>query len=432
MKIAWRPTLLTRWSRRPFLASALALMVAIAAVTGLFVGPLRARNGRRPLRVTDLSARQPGSAVLGSGGAQGPTRVAGSTGKAAASDAVGVEGGAGALAKVGKAVTTRRATRAAISVSKPGHGHHGLAGRIDHPLGAVQAPGAREISRHFEFGYGPTLTPAEQLSVLTGVPSGWSKTWHSIKVGSLTRQYLMVRPPVTSKKIPVLVVLHGRWSDPAIIERVTHFTGVVGKAILVYPAGYMDSWDAGGCCGRAYRAGINDVGFVSDVVNQVRSTQSDAGKVYLSGFSDGGRLAYRVACDRPGMFAGFAAVEAVPVIGCTPAAPIPVEIVARTGDPLLTVDRGAPPKVVEGTVEPTVQTVVSKWRAIDGCSNAATTTAHGIATITTWANCRGGSRVQFCLYRAVGHLWTPGGGTTPSAQSVVWDFLRRRPVSVPA
>lgn len=445
MKAVSRLTRLEGWARRPLLVLTVTLMVAAAAFTGLLAGPLRGRTSRRPLRVKDLAAKSLGGAhsiSKLSASSTGSSR-AGSSADAGGTAAAGAGAGGTAAGGTGAGLAGSRThssvPRAKITVLKRGgHRRQATSGAGQHvttrpshlPAGTL-TPGQREISRHFEPGYGPILTPAEQLSLLKDVPSGWSKTWHTLRVGALSRHYIMVRPPATAGKIPVLLVLHGRWADPAIIERVSHFTSVVGKAILVYPAGYLDSWDAGGCCGRAYRAGVNDVGFISDVVHQVLATQRDAGRVYLSGFSNGGRLAYRVVCDRPGMFAGFAAVEAVPVLGCTPSRPVPAEIVARTGDPFLTVAQGATPKVIEGSVEPTVEKVVARWRAIDGCSAVAKVVRHGIATITTWTHCRAGARVQFCLYRAIGHLWTPASGATPSAQSVVWDFLRHRPVSVP-
>jgi polyhydroxybutyrate depolymerase len=273
-------------------------------------------------------------------------------------------------------------------------------------------------------------TDGDRGAAVGALPPGWTATDHTIDAGGAVRAYLVVRPaPMAGRTLPVVIVLHGRGMNPASVERLSHMVEVTGPAILVYPAGYASSWNAGACCGGAHRAGIDDVAFLEALVRQLTATQSDAAahRVYLAGYSNGGRMAYRMACEDPGAFAGVAAVEAVPVAPCSGGRPLPVMIVASQGDPLLAIGPGAPPKVIGGYVEPTVQATVDLWRRLDGCTAASTTVTQGRVTVTTWADCSRGARVALALYRGGSHSWPQGGPGTPPAQALVWAFLHQPP-----
>ena len=84
---------------------------------------------------------------------------------------------------------------------------------------------------------------------LFAVP-GWTATQHALTVGPVRRSYLVARPlRATRARLPVLVLLHGRGMLPAsVAER----SGMLGDrpAIVVLPAGYGRSWNAGACARR--------------------------------------------------------------------------------------------------------------------------------------------------------------------------------------
>lgn len=275
------------------------------------------------------------------------------------------------------------------------------------------------------------------MGPLRQLPNGWVTSVHRFGVNGVTRSYLLVRPGATGlAKLPVVVVLHGRNETPAAIESITHTPSVTGPAILVFPAGYGRSWDAGGCCGVAFRNDVNDIAFLTQTIHRVLASQPDAapGRVYMLGFSNGGRMAYRVACADPGLLAGIAAVEAVPGDHCKATTPLPVMVVASSHDPLLALSNTSRPKVMQGYVEPSVQTTVAEWRNIDGCSTAGAQSLTGVATVDTWSHCKGAGRVAYVLYPGGGHSWPQGALTTdvragtPSAGDVLWAWLQRNVV----
>jgi polyhydroxybutyrate depolymerase len=266
------------------------------------------------------------------------------------------------------------------------------------------------------------LSPAAELAAIGRLPPGWGASVHTVRRGSLTRSYLVVAPHAAyrDRTLPLYVVLHGRGSNPAAIERRTGLAWRTGPAVLVYPAGYEDSWNAGGCCGYAHADGVNDVSFVHAVVATVLSEYPAASsrRVYALGFSNGGRMTYRLACDLPGMFAGIAAVEAVPVMACSRLHPLDIDVIAQRRDPLLSIYDGSVLKMTDGYLQPTVEAAVARWRSLDGCAPAAVTTSIGDATVRTWA-CGDGTHLAYTLYQGGGHIWPLARPGQPSADGVI-------------
>ena len=60
----------------------------------------------------------------------------------------------------------------------------------------------------------------------------------------------------------------------------------------------MNSWNAGGCCGYAVEKNIDDVGYIREVIDIiVKKYKVDENRVYVTGWSDGGYMSFRLACE---------------------------------------------------------------------------------------------------------------------------------------
>jgi polyhydroxybutyrate depolymerase len=264
-------------------------------------------------------------------------------------------------------------------------------------------------------------------SSTSGTPTNWVTSNQTLTVGGIARRYLVVRPATVSKAaLPVVVVLHGRNATPEIEEQRTGFTGIAGPAILVYPAGYQESWNAGACCAGAHDAGVDDVAFINDVVHRVLASQKDAAadRVFLVGFSNGGKMAFRVVCAEPQLFRAVAVVGAVPVSDCAPPPAVPFAEVAIDQDPLLTLTPAQPVKAVNGFPQASIEGEVAALRTANGCSADGRSQVRGTLTTTRFTTCRSGHPVEFDLYHGTAHVWPAGDATTPAAQGVIWDFFR--------
>ena len=71
---------------------------------------------------------------------------------------------------------------------------------------------------------------------------------------------------------------------------------------------------------------MNDVGFIEQVVNNVfKQASVDRERIYAAGVSDGGMMAYRLACDLPEVFKAVVSVGGTHnTAACTPGRPVSV------------------------------------------------------------------------------------------------------------
>ncbi|MCU1589577.1 MAG: putative LpqP (hydrolase/esterase) [Frankiales bacterium] len=146
--------------------------------------------------------------------------------------------------------------------------------------------------------------------------------------GGRQRALIEVAPRTSHGRLPLVIVLHGRRQTASRAERTQHwdqFAGA-GRAVIVYGAGYGGSWNAGSCCGPAQGRHIDDVRYLLQVITrEEKRPDVDPRRVLLVGFSNGGMLAFRFACEHPGLLSGLAVVEgSLQVPTCRPAVPLSV------------------------------------------------------------------------------------------------------------
>jgi polyhydroxybutyrate depolymerase len=246
-----------------------------------------------------------------------------------------------------------------------------------------------------------------------------ARSTHAIKVGTRTRSWIQIDPrPAAADGAPIIVVLSGinatasqEISRDDLVPYVT-----AGQAELIYPVAIGESWNADGCCGLAASEDVNDVGFVQALVARV-----DPGgrrPIYLVGYSNGGRLAYRIAATDPGLFDAMAVVKADPEPGSEVAGPLNILQIDSTDDYAVPYQPGDP-----GNEQPAATVQVALLRAADACAPAAEKVTRGSLVLQTWSHCSDASMVAFATYRGGVHVWPAGNATTPSAAIVIWNFF---------
>jgi polyhydroxybutyrate depolymerase len=259
----------------------------------------------------------------------------------------------------------------------------------------------------------------------TGTAVTWAESTVTITVTGPDRDYLVVRPAGTaSSPLPVLMELHGCCTTPAYELERSGFEDVTGPAILVFPAGYQQHWNAGACCATS---AVDDVAFLTAVLHQVLTRQAgaDPRRVYLVGYSNGGRMAYKMACAQPGLFAAVAVFGAVDAQACVATPALSMLIGAGTGDAELTIPAGGVRKTTNGYLEPTVEAEVAGYVRAGGCTAAPRTSTIGALTTTTWASCGSGKTVELALYQGGDHSWPAVDGATPGISAVMWTFFQK-------
>ncbi len=245
-----------------------------------------------------------------------------------------------------------------------------------------------------------------------------------------------------SKPAPLVFAFHGGGENAWQFEGFTHIhdksdssgfvlieadgTPALGPSAL--PPASPDSgvvlevFNAGNCCEYAAQTSgnVDDVGFVSAMIDSVESQICiDPKRVFSTGFSNGGMLSHRLACQLADRIASIVAVsggsgqtdyDKMPsetLFPCNPGRPVPVLHIHGTQDACYPFDGGWGPLSLV-TFQPVVVTI-QDWLTRNGCSTGSPTTVltNGAATCNMYP-CPEAGAVELCTIDGGGHYW-PGG-----------------------
>ncbi len=269
------------------------------------------------------------------------------------------------------------------------------------------------------------------VAALGMLPAGTHRL--TLSHGGLSRAYLIHVPAGAAGPLPVVLSLHGGGSHGAAQE---HYSGLDRVAdregfLAVYPDGTgrlsrMLTWNAGTCCGTAPLRGVDDVGFIRTLIDDLaRRTPIDRTRIYATGMSNGAMMAYRLAAEAPALVAAIASVAGSMVLArFHPTLPVSVMHIHSVDDPraLYAGGLGPPFPMTATRVEhPPVEVQLAKWIAHDGCPSTPTIekalvgrpgTADDGSTATklSYTPCRIGASVVLWKLTGSGHVW-PGSDT---------------------
>lgn len=205
-----------------------------------------------------------------------------------------------------------------------------------------------------------------------------------------------------------------------------------------FPGGRLATWNAGACCGDARDRDVDDVGFLRAVVTRLQAqARIDPARIFATGMSNGGMMAYRLACEASDLFRAVASVAGTDnTVHCAPARPVSVLHIHARDDTHVLFEGGAGPgafrdesKVANFT---SVPETLRRWAAHDRCEGAPQRVREfSGARCEAYLACAAGVRVESCVTDSGGHSW-PGGitrrgkGASSSAfdaSALIWDFF---------
>jgi len=284
----------------------------------------------------------------------------------------------------------------------------------------------------------PVATVAPSPAASTGCASAQAHaagaTNETIQSGGQERRYILRVPPAYDGKTasPLVVGLHGYAQPNDLFAQYADFGAVADAAgfVLAMPAATGDpvAWND-----RKLVNLPDDEAFLNDVLAKLEGSLCiDQARVYVAGFSLGGGMAVRAACDAPGTYAAVGLVSAV-YAGCQPDA----SLIAFHGmsDIVVPFEGGENPPERGGGTFPPVRRAVSEWARKLGCDGLPLISRPvDTVELSTFRRCAPGTDALLYSISGGGHSWPGSKMTLPEnivgptsraidATKTMWEFF---------
>lgn len=264
----------------------------------------------------------------------------------------------------------------------------------------------------------------------------------SFNYDGLLRNYKVHLPPNYNPSLTFSMVIniHGYTSNAAEQELYTNFNVIADTAnvIVVYPDGINNAWNSG--WSTPYHSGINDVGFLSALIDTMLANFSiNPCKVYSIGMSNGGFMSHMLACELEGKIAAIAGVTGMladsVAFYCQSTRAVPIMQIQGDNDPVVNFNGS-------DYAYRSYNDMITWWSNHNGCISSPSNYSYpninsadnSIAALSVWNNCNGNSEIYGLRIINGGHTWPGGSVDIPSngntnrdinASNEIWKFLRQ-------
>jgi polyhydroxybutyrate depolymerase len=263
---------------------------------------------------------------------------------------------------------------------------------------------------------------------VVSTPAGTTTYTATIMSGGVARTYDVMRPDPAPASAPMLLLLHPNGTSPEAMTNLTEVAPFVATQGFwaVMPAAQNGKWNDDPSISPD-----NDVQFISDLITALTAQGVNASRVYAAGYSNGGFMSERLACQLPTKVAAFGIDAATLRSGlasvCAPAVQRPKLYILGTSDPIVPYDGIANLYSALNTM--------AFWTAQQHCGGMVATAIPNIANDNTtvqlndYTGCTSGQALELYTVTGGGHAW-PGGitqevGTTSQdidATGLIWLF----------
>jgi len=255
----------------------------------------------------------------------------------------------------------------------------------------------------------------------------------------IAREFWVFVPDGLRTPAPLVIALHGGGGTAAGWRAETDWDTLAqaNGFIVVYPQGVNREWNEERGSGLTQRrTDTDDVGFINTLIDLIAARYPiNLTRVYAMGFSNGGFMSLRLACDLSARIAGIGVIAAQftedMLADCAPVRPLRVAVINGTDDPIIPYDGGAVQVsgLYRGDVLPTDETL-GFWLDHNACNaiHATTTVLNErpldatSIEITQYDDCASGGAAA--LYRVVGGGHTMPGGSQYLPRAVIGNVSR--------
>lgn len=291
----------------------------------------------------------------------------------------------------------------------------------------------------------------------TEIPPGHQRL--SVNVNGVERQALVHVPAGVgnTQPQPLVVMLHGVGGTAAYAVRETGWSAKADAEnfIVVYPEATRpdasqpaslrrnpQAWNDGSGRFHAGQQQVEDVAFIRLLIDRTAADHRiDRQRVFVTGFSNGASMAYRVGAELADRVAAIA-----PVAGASwgeslsPSRPISLLYITGTADPLNPLDGGMPRMAFGGggqggRAKTKVRTAIAQWVQALGLPDVpkSETLVNGVRT-TRYGSAANPTEVVLITVDGLGHVWAGGENLLPQfmvgkptdkvkATDVIWEFF---------
>ena len=265
-----------------------------------------------------------------------------------------------------------------------------------------------------------------------------AQTSESFSFKGQSRSYIRYTPKSyqAGMRLPLVFVLHGFTQNANSIMGYSGFNALAdsNKFFVVYANGVSNAWNTNS--GFPGGSTADDVGFISAIIDTMQQRFGiDAARVYSCGFSAGGFMSHRLACELGNRIAAIAAVSGTmsdaALKACTPSRAVPVMQIHGTSD--LVVSYGG------GISNISVDNTLKFWTAQNQCGSGVKTTSlpDRVSEGSTvermeYSPCNNSTEVVHLKVNSGGHTWPGSSGSGVgntnmdiSASEEIWKFFNR-------
>ncbi len=263
----------------------------------------------------------------------------------------------------------------------------------------------------------------------------------------ILREYILYIPENMPQDAPLVIGLHGYTSSPWTFKNNFGWDELAeeNKFLMCYPQGTTElynnysHWNA-----QIPLSTVDDVGFISSLALYLANKYNiDTNRIFVVGFSNGGYMAYTLACERPDVFRAAASVSGLMSEGTwaslnpenlspekwleySELTPIPICHIHGTADRIVPIDGSEYLPAFKSEVS--AQDTVKFWAEINGCTIEETKNITENVTAYYYINPKNDIQVWYYEYKGWTHFWPSKDYIVdkPSeinAQEIIWSFF---------
>lgn len=249
-----------------------------------------------------------------------------------------------------------------------------------------------------------------------------------------------------AKPAPLVVVLHGYGVSGFFQNLFFRLPDIADQEgfFIAAPDGTLNAagrrfWNATPECCDFEGSGVDDLGYITGLITEIRAAYAiDPKRIYVVGHSNGGAMAFRLACDASEVIAGVVSLAGpffADAAKCAPKVPVSVQHMHGTADETVPFEGGKTASVHPNATSaiPSAPSIATTWAGLDKCAPTAIqdppldndgNIAGAETKVTRFAGCGGGSEVVLWTLEGTSHV---PGNLVPDFPNRIYAFLKAHP-----